>query len=288
MNKKALMAAAVGVLAAVVVFSRTLRPDRTDQIEALEHRIEALEDRIAELTSGPAAADPAAHPTERQEDPVERTLADAAAQPPPETIAPLVMARLQHVERAVAETDRTLSTTIEERVEEAVDEKISKLELKQNLKPPLADFAEVLELDESQQGAVEDVIWLGQDSVRAILETPTADGSVLVDGLVEALAYGKVGHPEAGRIFMEWVGQVMNTQIPGSDDTYGWRIEAAKKDVREALRRELTEEQYAEFERWNVDPTEVQEIQDSPWTDIGERIEQRALELTDPAAAANP
>ena len=67
--------------------------------------------------------------------------------------------------------------------------------------------------------------------------------------------------------------------IPGTDVTYGARIESAKNEVREAFRSELTEEQYAEFEDWRMDPTEIQEIEDSPWADFEDRIAERVEDL---------
>ena len=86
---------------------------------------------------------------------------------------------------------------------------------------------------------------------------------------------------ESSKHFLKWVGRVMSEKIPGTDETYGARIEVAKNKVREAFRREFTDKQYAEFEKWGLDPTEIQEIENSPWADIGEIIKQRLLELNE-------
>ena len=102
-----------------------------------------------------------------------------------------------------------------------------------------------------------------------------------VDELVDVIAYGEAKHPEAGKRFIKWLGRVMTEKIPGTDVTYGADIDIIKNNTREAFRSEFTEEQYAEFESWGVDPTEIQEIKDSPWTDLEERVKQRLLKLAE-------
>ena len=70
--------------------------------------------------------------------------------------------------------------------------------------------------------------------------------------------------PEAGQRFIKWLGRVMTEKIPGTDVTYGADIEVIKNNTRSAFRNELTEKQYAEFESWGVDPTDIKEIENSP------------------------
>ena len=48
----------------------------------------------------------------------------------------------------------------------------------------------MLNLTEDQRNAVDAEVCLGQNEVRAILEIPTEDGSILIDELLEAVAYG--------------------------------------------------------------------------------------------------
>jgi len=192
-----------------------------------------------------------------------------------------VMVRLEQVEDTIAQADQTLSAEIAERVEEVVEEKVDEFEKKQNKKPTLAVFTEVLKLSDKQSRIVDEEVWIAQKEVRNILETPMADGSILIDDLVDVIAYGEAKHPEAGPRFIKWLGRVMTEKIPGTDVTYGANIEVIKNNTREAFRNEFTEEQYAEFESWGVDPTEIKEIEDSPWADLEARVKQRLLKLAE-------
>jgi hypothetical protein len=268
----------VGLVGAVLAL--TLRPaDTTDpaRLEALERRLALLEQQVAGLDTLPVETTPA---TGDRRPPV------PAEAGPSQTngIGQEVVARLQQVEHTVAAADRALSDALEKRVEAVVDEKVTELEMKQiqklDKKPSLEVFSEILGLTEYQVRLVNEEVWLGQDDVRAILEIPTAGGANLVDELVEVVAYGEAKHPEAGPRFMEWLGRVVSEKIPGTEVTYGAEVEAAKNNVRAAFRREFTEEQYAEFEGWGVDPVEIKEIEDSPWSDFEERVGQRVRELT--------
>lgn len=49
-------------------------------------------------------------------------------------------------------------------------------------------------------------------------------------------------------------------------------METVKGSVGEGLRRELSEKQYAEFEEWGLDPTEIQDITNTPWADFEARV----------------
>lgn len=78
---------------------------------------------------------------------------------------------------------------------------------------------------------------------------------------------------------MKWFGRVMTETVPGTSETYAQRAEASKTRLRDALRRELSEEQYGLFEQWQMDPSEVEDIPGSPWKDIEQRVIQRAKDL---------
>ncbi len=153
-------------------------------------------------------------------------------------------------------------------------------EKKLNKKPSIEDFAEVLKLSEEQRKAVDEDVWLGQNQVRTILETPTEDGTILIDEFIEAAALNEAKRPEAGQQFMKLFARIMSEKIPGTDVTYGAEIEAAKNNVRSAFRSKFSDKQYAEFESWGVDPTEIKEIDDNPWADIEKRVKKRMEELT--------
>ena len=275
--KKTIIVVIIVLVLVVIIISISLRPaDTTDTVlfDELEHRLKELEHQVAKLET---KIGDTKHATEirkiqiKNEADLEET----------DDIEQEVMVRLQQVEDTVAQADKTLSAAIEERVEEIVDERVDKLEKKQDKKPTLAVFSEVLKLTDDQRSVVDKEIWIAQKEVRTILETPMEDGSILIDELVDVIAYGEAKHPEAGPRFIKFLGRVMSEKIPGTDVTYGADIEVIKNNTRAAFRNEFTEKQYAEFESWGVDPTEIKEIEDNPWADLEERVKQRILKLAE-------
>lgn len=164
-------------------------------------------------------------------------------------------------------------------VDQAVSKKAAQLQGMQNKKPSMEVFAKTLELTDEQRQAAEQDVLRAQRDVRAILEMPTADGANLMDDLVEVLA-DSMAHPDKaqGRI-MKYFGRLLSEKIPGSDETYAVRIEGVKGSLKETLRRNWSKEQYATFEAWQMDPTEVKEIEGSPWKEIEGRVIERARDL---------
>jgi hypothetical protein len=281
MNKTAIAITLI-LVSAVVAVAVILKPTGSARLEALEDRLSALERRISEMGSAPADTELVAR-LDAVEAMAEGRIEKQALPPVSEEKERDVMARLQHIEHSVAQADQAISSTIDERVAAVVDEKVSaiaeKQAIMQNKEPSLDDFARALDLSYNQRVAVEDEVRFGQKEVRGILDIPTADGSNLVDELVEVLAHGGIEHPETSKRFMKWIGRVMGETIPGTDETYGTRIQAAKRKVSDGFRKVFTDEQYADFEKWGLDPTEIKEIENSPWADIGERIQERMLQL---------
>ena len=181
----------------------------------------------------------------------------------------------------VAAPERT-SGDLETIVEEAVDRKakavVDELALKANKKPAMDVFAKLIELTPEQRRAAERVVVAGQHELHEILRLPTEDGTVLLDELVEIAARG-IADPGKDHGFGRWLGRVLSEKIPGTDQTYGARIEAVKQRMRAQFKRDWTEEQYREFEAWGVDPTEIQNVPDSPNVELFRRIEERARQL---------
>ncbi len=64
-----------------------------------------------------------------------------------------------------------------------------------------------------------------------------------------------------GKGLMEVFASMSATEVPG---TYAARAEGVTKSVLEALRRELTPEQFRAFEALGHDPLDV-EVTDNPW-----------------------
>ena len=167
-----------------------------------------------------------------------------------------------------------------ELVDEAVARKASQLRVMQTNKKPSIDlFTETIGLTEDQRREVEDAVVGSQHEIQALLETPAADGTVLLDELVEVFADGMAHPGEDPARGQKFFGRLLTETVPGTNATYAMQAEAIKARLRDAFRRALDEKQYAAFEAWQMDPTEIQEIPGSPWKELERRIVERARDL---------
>ncbi len=169
---------------------------------------------------------------------------------------------------------------LQELVAEAVEKKAAEYHVMQTTKkPPIDLFAETLELTDDQRYVAEREIVGAQREIKGILEIPAADGTNFVDELVEVFAQG-IAHPgeNPGR-GMLFFGRLLTEQVPGSNETYAVRIESVKERLRSTFRREWTDKQYATFEAWKMDPTEVEDIEGSPWKEVETLVIERAKAL---------
>jgi len=131
-------------------------------------------------------------------------------------------------------------------------------------KPPLSQFAAELELTGAQRDEVRQAVIRGQESMIALLRTPTAEGRVPVDELLDAM----LGKPEEAQPkVVEIFGLLATETVPGTEETYAKRIEAVKRETVEAFRRGLTAEQFQAYEKTGQDPLEIQ-VPDSPWVEV--------------------
>jgi hypothetical protein len=226
-------------------------------------RLDDLEARLARIEETPALQGPH-EPILRGR---ERSDAVASA---PRAAEPLAAAPRERPEDPAR---------IEELVQATVEKKASQLQVMRNKKPSIALFTETLEMTGGQRYAVEREVVHGQRELHALLSTPTSDGSLLLDDLVEALAHQRVDPEQAKRAWGRFLGRVLSEQVPGMGETYGLRAEAIKGAVREGLRRTLSEAQYETFLAWRLDPTEIQEIEASPWSGLEPQVLQRAEAL---------
>jgi hypothetical protein len=178
------------------------------------------------------------------------------------------------------ESSPVATETLAELVEQAVDKKAEQLQLMQgNKKPSIDAFAKALALTEEQRAAAERAIVGSQHEIKAVLEIETADGTNFLDELVETMADG-MARPgkDLGR-GLKLFGRILSETIPGTSETYAARAEALKARLREEFRRAWSPKQYAAFEAWQMDPTEVKGIPGSPWTEVEARVIERAKEL---------
>jgi hypothetical protein len=171
-----------------------------------------------------------------------------------------------------------LKAIVDDAVERKTERVLDEMRIKANKKPAMDVLAATLELSSEQRTVTERVVLEGQRDVHAILGTPTSDGTNLMDQLVEVAARG-IAEPGKDHGWGLWVARVLSEKVPGTDQTYGARIEAVKGSMRATFRREWSEAQYREFEAWGVDPTEIEQVAGSPNEGLMKRITDRARAL---------
>lgn len=254
-------------------------PSAPSDLSALQDKLRALEERVQTLEAE-AQASAAQEKSRVAATPVEATQAPREGAPESSTPAAASSAPATASEPAAApsaDTKTAVLAAVDARIDEAVDEKLEEIKLKWNKKPKLETVAKLLELDERQAQVIEEEVRKGQNQIRSILDQPLADGSNLLDDLVEVMAHGQ--SPKAGQLWGTWLGRLQREKVPGTDLTYAQRLEQAKSEVRDGFRQVMSPDQYREFEEWAFDPTEVEGISESPWEAFGERVAARAAEL---------
>lgn len=229
-------------------------PVRVDRVTELETRIEELTREVALLRSAkPQRRESGARADGR--DPVDSKSASE-----------------------LPEDETALAAIVDDAVDRKTKMVIDELRVKANKKPAMDVFASMIELTREQRESAERVVVEGQRELHRILGTTTADGTNLMDELVEIMAHG-IAQPGKDHGFGRWIGRVMSEKIPGTDDTYATRIEAVKNSMRATFQKEWTAEQYKEFKAWGVDPTEIDKVPGSPNEALGKRIMERAAVL---------
>ncbi len=178
----------------------------------------------------------------------------------------------------IVEDGGALEAIVDAAVDRKTKQVMDEMRIKANKKPAMDVFASVLELNDRQRAAAERVVVDGQNQVHAILETPTANGANLMDDLIDIVAKG-IARPGKDHGWGPLFARIVSEKIPGTDETYGARIESVKNRMRATFKRDWSEAQYREFEEWGVDPTEIEKVPDSPNTALMERIMERARTL---------
>ncbi|MHC4821178.1 MAG: hypothetical protein ACYTDX_05605, partial [Planctomycetota bacterium] len=141
-------------------------------------------------------------------------------------------------------------------------------------KPPLDQFVALLDLGPVQKDVVQRAVREGQEQTIALLRTPMSDGSVPLERLMN-LFIDPPESPEKQRAAMlDLFGTLATENYPGSDETYGTRLEAVKKRTSETFKRHFTAEQSKEYDRMGQDPLEIQ-IPDSPWGEVFKEAMER-------------
>ncbi|MGE0191603.1 MAG: hypothetical protein AB7T63_06120 [Planctomycetota bacterium] len=183
-----------------------------------------------------------------------------------------------------AELGKLVDRAVDERVDGALDEAVQKgvrnvLAL-QDKRPAYTTFSEVLDLEATQSESVTRDITQAQSEILQVLRTPADDGTVFFDRLVDLMAEAarKPGQDVGWKAFLE---RVLSEPLPGANTTYGARIEGIKGDLQGALRRTMDDRQWASFEAWQMDPTQIRDIPGSPYAEVGRLVAERAQALAD-------
>ena len=116
----------------------------------------------------------------------------------------------------IAQDDKVLEAIVDDAVDRKTKRVLDELRIKANKKPAFDVFASMLELTAEQRASTERVVVNGQTKVLEILETPTHDGTNLMDGLVEIFARGMAQPGKdhgLGRLFV----RIASEKIPGTD-----------------------------------------------------------------------
>ena len=232
-------------------------PIRTDRVDALERQVAKLNREIESLK----AMRPRPVRRETFGLPAETTGVAEGASP-----------------ADVAEDRNALEAAVDAAVDKKTKRVLNELKIKENKKPSIDVFAKMLELTPEQRAATERVVIDGQNRMHALLNTPTQDGTNLMDGLVDLVAKG-FAQPGKDHGWGRWVARIMSETIPGTNESYGTRIESVKNDMRASFKHVWSAAQYKEFEAWGVDPTEIEKVPGSPNEQLAERVMQRAREF---------
>jgi len=138
-------------------------------------------------------------------------------------------------------------------------------------KPPLSQVAAVLGLSEAQRDAVREAVVRGQGEVIEMLRRPMADGKVPLEEIFDVF----LDDPEKAKARAPALfGMLLTEKIPGTDETYGLRWDALKRRTAESFARDLTPEQFREYEKMGLDPLEIQ-VPGSPWLEVLQDAFQR-------------
>ena len=256
-------------LAGYVVATRTPATAVSDGQSHLAERVLVLEERIHEL-SQPTTQAPILVPSPDLLD---------------ERVASMAETRDGHVEADTSDVSgdsdapESDASAVKTQIDRAVEAKLKEMRFKEkNKKPTMKKFAALLELSQEQIAETELEVIRGQGEIIDALNVVSDDGTNYFEHVIEIAACGmaKVKPPIS---WGEWVKRVSSDSIPGSNETYAARVQKIKQSMRDRFRRVWTEEQYAEYESWGVDPFHITHIEGSPGDRLLERIKVRANEL---------
>lgn len=150
-------------------------------------------------------------------------------------------------------------------------------EVKNNKEPELSLVSEILELNGEQRAQIESDVRDAQVKIRDVLEQPTESGVKPLDILVEAMALGKLGRPEAQQRYGQFLASLAQ-QADGQQSSYGALIQEAKTGLSSQLQANLSQSQFQKLQDWKFDPDRIKGIEDSPWNDLEQQMNDKIEE----------
>ncbi len=121
-------------------------------------------------------------------------------------------------------------------------------------KPPLAELSRELGLTPSQEDAVAESVNAGKKRIAELLQIKRADGTCMLDELVDAFK----DPPTAQQKMTEIFARLFTEPIPGRGEPYIAEVLRIQGDVKRGLQANMSADQYKQLERSNVDVTEIQ------------------------------
>lgn len=121
-------------------------------------------------------------------------------------------------------------------------------------KPPLAELSRELGLTPSQEDAAAEAVNAGKKRIAELLQIQRADGTCMLDELVDAFK----DPPTAQQKMTEIFARLFTEPIPGRGEPYIAEVLRIQTEVKRNLAANMSVDQYKQLERSNVDVTEIQ------------------------------
>ena len=228
--------------------------------EALRAEIRALRARLGEVATG----DPS-RPISEIVGELSRRV-ETAEKARPGDVEARVAAMEARLEAVGKKADQPAGSVSEDRVREMIAEGVA---AQKTASQPTKNFAQVmsrLQVSDAEKEAIRQSIVDCKKAQLELLETPTADGRIFAEEVIDAfirIQDGKSSQADISKLFMEIAG----TKLPGDaqNRTYLQVIEEAKKANRENISKLLTKEDQDKLTQAHADWSEFELGEGDPW-----------------------
>lgn len=222
------------------------------QITALQAEVQSLRDALDGLRDeiGQAQPSPGAPPVRA---------ARVAGRVPARSGSPVDPAQADVIAQQVART-------VEGRLQDRIDRLTARQQQRNAFgqwKAPMDELARELGLSDTEHEAAIAIFNGGRDASYELLTLEQADGTTMLDALVDSIQGGTVD---------AWFRNLSQVKVPGSDETYSARYAALIRDLRADLAEQLTDEQMQRLDGLNLALLEIQTGYDPVADEIGARL----------------